>query len=137
LVRKPRPKTRPDRKCRHRGRRERYTQHHDSPDWRPSHGPVGTEGDSLTIALTGVQATGQVGTVSHGGISFDLTGVEATGAAGNVIYVPAPIIIVDDTHDGDYHKKLKKRFDEENQRLKQKRETLLRRMSVLLKASQT
>ena len=88
-------------------------------------GQVGTEGDGITIALTGVQATGQVGTVSHGGISFDLTGVEATGTAGNVIYVPAPIIIVDDTHDGDYHKKLKKQFDEENQRLKRKRDDVI------------
>jgi len=88
-------------------------------------GQVGTEGDGITIALTGVQATGQVGTVSHGGISFALTGVEATGRAGTVIYVPAPIIIVDDTHDGDYHKKLKKRFDEENQRLKRKRDDVI------------
>jgi len=88
-------------------------------------GQVGTESDSLTIALTGVSATGQVGTVSHGGVSFALTGVEATGAVGNVIYVPAPIIIVDDTHDGNYHKKLKKRFDEDNQRLKQKRKDII------------
>jgi hypothetical protein len=88
-------------------------------------GQVGTEGDGITIALTGVQATGQVGTVSHGGISFALTGVEATGTAGNVIYVPAPIIIVDDTHDGDYHKKLKKQFDKENQRLKRKRDDVI------------
>jgi hypothetical protein len=88
-------------------------------------GQVGTEGDGLTIALTGVQATGQVGTVSHGGVSFELTGVEATGTAGNVIYVPAPIIIVDDTHDGDYHKKLKKQFDKENQRLKRKRDDVI------------
>lgn len=88
-------------------------------------GQVGTEGESLTIALTGVEATGQVGTVSHGGISFALIGVEATGTAGNVIYVPAPIIVVDDTHDGDYHKKLKKRFDKENQRLKRKRDDVI------------
>ena len=88
-------------------------------------GQVGTEGESLTIALTGLEATGQVGTVSHGGISFALTGVEATGTAGNVIYVPAPIIVVDDTHDGDYHKKLKKRFDKENQRLKRKRDDVI------------
>jgi len=88
-------------------------------------GQVGTEGESLTIALTGVEATGQVGTVSHGGISFALTGVEATGTAGNVIYVPAPIIVVDDTHDGDYHKKLKKQFDKENQRLKRKRDDVI------------
>ena len=88
-------------------------------------GQVGTESSGTTIALTGVQATGQVGTVSHGGISFDLTGVEATGTAGNVIYIPAPIIIVDDTHDGDYHTKLKKRFDKENQRLKRKRDDVI------------
>jgi hypothetical protein len=88
-------------------------------------GAAGSVTPSTTIALTGVQATGQVGTVSHGGISFDLTGVGATGTAGNVIYVPAPIIIVDDTHDGDYHKKLKKRFDKENQRLKRKRDDVI------------
>ena len=108
-------------------------------------GAVGTVAPSLTIALTGVSATGSVGTVSHGGVSFALTGVEATGqvgtegdsltialtgveatgAVGNVIYVPAPIIIVDDTHDGDYHKKLKKRFDKENQRLKRKRDDVI------------
>ena len=88
-------------------------------------GAVGTVAPSLTIALTGVSATGSVGTVSHGGVSFALTGVEATGAVGNVIYVPAPIIIVDDTHDGDYHKKLKKRFDEDNQRFKQKRKDII------------
>ena len=88
-------------------------------------GQVGTEGDGLTIALTGVQATGQVGTVSHGGISFALTGAEATGAAGTVFYTPEPIIIVDDTHDGDYHKKLQKRFDKENQRLKRKRDDVI------------
>ena len=88
-------------------------------------GAVGTEGDSLTIALTGIEATGSVGTVSHGGISFDLTGVEATGAAGNVIYVPTPVIVVDDTHDGDHRKKQKKRFDKENQRLKQKRKDIV------------
>ena len=88
-------------------------------------GSVGTFTPGITIALTGVQATGQVGTVSHGGVSFELTGVEATGTAGNVIYVPAPIIIVDDTHDGDYHKKLKKQFDKENQRLKRKRDDVI------------
>ena len=88
-------------------------------------GSVGTFTPGITIALTGVQATGQVGTVSHGGISFALTGAEATGAAGTVFYTPEPIIIVDDTHDGDYHKRLKERFDEENQRVKRKREDII------------
>jgi len=108
-------------------------------------GAAGTVAPSETLALTGVQATaavgtvletdadlltgnaatGQVGTVGFGGVTVALTGAEATGTAGNVIYVPAPIIIVDDTHDGDYHKKLQKRFDKENQRLEQKRKDII------------
>ena len=36
-----------------------------------------------------------------------------------------PPIIIDDTHDGDYHKRLKKRFDEENQRVKLRREAVI------------
>ena len=36
-----------------------------------------------------------------------------------------PPIIIDDTHDGDYHKRLQKRFDEENQRVKLKREAVI------------
>lgn len=87
-------------------------------------GAVGTVATSITIALTGVQATGQVGTEGES-LTIALTGVEATGTAGNVIYIPAPIIIVDDTHDGDYHKKLKKQFDKENQRLKRKRDDVI------------
>jgi uncharacterized protein YPO0396 len=34
-------------------------------------------------------------------------------------------ILLDDTHDGDYHKKLQEKFDKENQRLKQKREDII------------
>ena len=108
-------------------------------------GAVGTAGPVNTIALTGVQATGAVGTVSEtdadplvgnaatgevgtvgfGGVTVALTGAEATGAAGTVFYTPEPIIIVDDTHDGDYHKKLQKRFDEEKQRLEQRRKDVI------------
>jgi hypothetical protein len=36
-----------------------------------------------------------------------------------------PPIVIDDTHDGDYHKRLKDRFDEENQRVKRKREDII------------
>jgi hypothetical protein len=36
-----------------------------------------------------------------------------------------PPIIIDDTHDGDYHKRLKERFDEENQRVKLRREAVI------------
>jgi prophage tail gpP-like protein len=34
-----------------------------------------------------------------------LTGSEATGVAGNVTVYAPPIIIIDDTHDGDYKKR--------------------------------
>jgi hypothetical protein len=78
--------------------------------------------DSLPI--TGNAATGSPGSVGGGARTVALTGNAATGAAGNVIYVPAPIV-VDDTHDGDYHKKLKKRFNKEDQRLKQKRKDIV------------
>ena len=108
-------------------------------------GAVGTAGPVNTIALTGVQATGavgtvsetdadplvgnaatgQVGTVGFGGVTVALTGAEATGAVGTVFYTTPPIIITDDTHDGDYHKKLKERFDEEKQRLEQRRKDII------------
>jgi hypothetical protein len=88
-------------------------------------GAVGDVFETDADPLVGNAATGEVGNVGYGGVTIALSGVEATGTAGNVIYVPAPIIIVDDTHDGDYHKKLKKRFSKENQRLKQKREDIV------------
>ena len=88
-------------------------------------GSVGTATPGITIALTGVQAAGQVGTVANGEIFFGLNGVQATGAAGTVFYTTPPIIITDDTHDGDYHKKLKELFDKENQRDKRKREDII------------
>ena len=37
----------------------------------------------------------------------------------------APPIIIDDTHDGDYRKRLKKLFDEENQRVERRREDII------------
>ena len=108
-------------------------------------GAVGAATPGNTIALTGVQAigavgnvlesdadplvgnaaTGEVGTVGFGGVTVALTGAEATGAVGTVFYTTPPIIITDDTHDGDYHKKLKKLFDKENQRLKRNRADII------------
>ena len=38
---------------------------------------------------------------------------------------PPPPIVIDDTHDGDYHKKLKELFDKQNQRDKRKREDII------------
>jgi hypothetical protein len=83
-------------------------------------GQVGTEGDGLDIALTGASATGQVGTVVNG-LTIAITGVSATGEVGTVT-VPVVPIIIDDTHDGDYHKK---KFDEERAKAKQKRANIV------------
>ena len=87
-------------------------------------GQVGTEGDGLDVALTGEFATGQVGTVVNG-LTIAITSVSATGAVGTVTVPVVPIIIIDDTHDGDYHKKLKELFDKENQRLKRNRADII------------
>ena len=88
-------------------------------------GAVGTEGEGVTVALTGASATGQVGTVTRGETSIGLNGVQASGAVGNVIFVPPPIIVIDDTHDGDYIKKRQKLFDEEIQRVARKRQDIV------------
>lgn len=88
-------------------------------------GQIGTEGEAVTVSLTGTSATGEVGTVSRGETSIALDGVQATGAVGTVTFVPAPIVIVDDTHDGDYIKRRKKLFDEEIQRVARRREDII------------
>ena len=65
---------------------------------------VGTVSPTHTIAITSVQATGEVGNQSVN-VTVAISGVAATGDAGNVTPVVPPIIIIDDTHDGDYKKK--------------------------------
>jgi hypothetical protein len=67
-------------------------------------GAVGTVSPTHTIAITGVQATGEVGNQSVN-VTIAISGVAATGDTGNVTPVVPPIIIIDDTHDGDYKKK--------------------------------
>jgi hypothetical protein len=67
-------------------------------------GSVGSEGETITLTLSGNGATGAAGNVSLSFISA-LIGTEAIGSAGTVIAVVPPIIIIDDTHDGDYKKK--------------------------------
>ena len=64
----------------------------------------GAVSPTITIALTGVSATGSVGNVNPSATA-SLTGSEATGVAGNVTVYAPPIIIIDDTHDGDYKKR--------------------------------
>jgi hypothetical protein len=67
-------------------------------------GSVGSLGVAVAVALSGAVGTGAVGTVSPS-ITIAIGGVQATGAVGDVTPVVPPIIIIDDTHDGDYKKK--------------------------------
>lgn len=54
---------------------------------------IGTIGVALTTGVTGVQASGQVGSVSAGGdVTRALTGVAATGSVGSV--APASLIAI-------------------------------------------
>lgn len=84
-------------------------------------GFVGSENETITLALSGNGATGAAGNVS---LSFSLasTGTEAISSAGTVIAVVPPIIIIDDTHDGDY--KGKKFAEERKKKEKRKRELI-------------
>jgi hypothetical protein len=113
-------------------------------------GQVGTEGEAVTVALTGVQATGAVGSVGVNVVAA-LTGVEATGAVGSVnvsadivvaltgveatgqvgiLTVQAqPIIVIDDTHDGDF---LGKKFAEEQARAAKRREAILNAYEIVV-----
>jgi len=43
-------------------------------------------GNVVVVALTGVSASGNVGTVTNGGVVVALSGVEASGLVGGVIY---------------------------------------------------
>ena len=84
-------------------------------------GAVGNEGVSITVALSGAAATAAVGNVTLASTAA-LVGADATGSAGTVTVYTPPIIIIDDTHDGDYKKK---RWAEEREKKeKRKREII-------------
>ena len=85
-------------------------------------GTAGTVAPNLTLSITGIQATGTVGNESVGITVAALVGSGATGSAGTVTVYTPPIIIIDDTHDGDYKKK---RWAEEREKKeKRKREII-------------
>jgi len=100
-------------------------------------GTYALTGQSATISKTrlitannGVYAiTGQSATITYALFAnYAITALSGSyslsGQTANITYTASPIIITD-THDGDYHKKIKKRFDKENQRLKKKREDII------------
>jgi len=84
-------------------------------------GSAGNEGVTVTVALSGAAATAAVGNVSLVATAA-LVGVDATGSVGTVTYYVPPIIIIDDTHDGDYKKK--RWADEREKKEKRKREII-------------
>lgn len=56
-------------------------------------GAVGTVTEDSSVALTGVEAAGAVGTVTVGERALALTGVEAIGAVGTVIGISSKVQI--------------------------------------------
>ena len=62
-------------------------------------GQVGNEDEATTVPVTGTGAAGAAGTVGLV-ITVSLSGNSATGDVGAVTVVPQPVIIIDDTHDG-------------------------------------
>ena len=62
-------------------------------------GQVGNEDEATTVPVTGTGATGAAGAVGLV-ITVSLSGNSATGEVGTVTVVPQPVIIIDDTHDG-------------------------------------
>ena len=84
-------------------------------------GSVGTESVSTTVPVTGTAATGAAGTVGLV-ITVSLSGNSATGEVGTVTVVPQPIIVIDDTHDG---RRFKEQLERERKLRAKKKQAIL------------
>ena len=84
-------------------------------------GSVGTESVSTTVPVTGTTATGAAGTVGLV-ITVSLSGNNATGEVGTVTVVPQPIIVIDDTHDG---RRFKEQLERERKLRAKKKQAIL------------
>ena len=62
-------------------------------------GQVGNEDEATTVPVTGTTAIGAAGTVGLV-ITVSLSGNNAISEVGSVTVAPQPIIVMDDTHDG-------------------------------------
>jgi len=76
-------------------------------------GQIGTEGEVTTVPISGAEATGAAGNVGLV-VTVALSGNSASGQVGDVAFVPQPILLIDDTHDG-------RRFKEQLERDKKLR----------------
>jgi hypothetical protein len=91
---------------------------------------AGTVGLDIAVAGTGAGAGTGVGAVA---LDIYVAGVATAGSAAGSIGLDIDVAgagassggLLEDTHDGDYHKKLKELFDKENQRDKRKREDII------------
>ena len=93
-------------------------------------GQVGNEDEATTVPVTGTTATGAAGTVGLV-ITVSLSGNNATGEVGTVTAMPQPIIVIDDTHDG---KRFKEILEKERKLRDAKKQAILMPLSGLLKA---
>ena len=84
-------------------------------------GSVGTESVSTTVPVTGTTAIGAAGTVGLV-ITVSLSGNNATGEVGTVAVVPQPIIVIDDTHDG---RRFKEQLERERKLRAKKKQAIL------------
>ena len=85
-------------------------------------GQVGNEDEATTVPVTGTAATGAAGTVGLV-ITVSLSGNDATGSAGTVTpSAPPPIVIIDDTHDG---RRFKEQIERERKLRAKKKQAIL------------
>jgi len=84
-------------------------------------GQVGNEDEATTVPVTGTGATGAAGTVGLV-ITVSLSGNSATGEVGTVTVVPQPVIIIDDTHDG---RRFKEQLERERKLRAKKKQAIL------------
>jgi hypothetical protein len=85
-------------------------------------GQVGNEDEATTVPVTGTAATGAAGTVGLV-ITVSLSGNDATGSVGTVTpSAPPPIVIIDDTHDG---RRFKEQLERERKLKKKKKQAIL------------
>lgn len=84
-------------------------------------GQVGNEDEATTVPVTGTTAIGAAGTVGLV-ITISLSGNSATGEVGSVAVVPQPIIVIDDTHDG---RRFKEQLERERKLRAKKKQAIL------------
>ena len=84
-------------------------------------GQVGNEDEATTVPVTGTTAIGAAGTVGLV-ITVSLSGNNAISEVGSVTVAPQPIIVIDDTHDG---RRFKEQLERERKLRAKKKQAIL------------